>query len=676
MKTAFGMTLMLLLGCTSGSASKAEVSPVQKVIQLLGGMLEKSKKEKHEEQVQFASYKQFCDDTSAEKKNAISDAEELVEVQKSDIQKYTAKAELLTKEIQELDEDISVWTGDVKATSKVRQIEKTDYGKTHKDYTESIDALKRAIATLKKQSHDRKQAKTSLLQVAALTRLSLISSRAKQAIDTFVQQDETYGDSDELAVSGAPEANGYEFQSSGIVDMLSKLADKFVDERSALEKEEQNARQAYELLVQDLEAQIKEAKKDSSEKSGTKAKAQQSKADTEGDLKDTTSSMNEDKEYLSKLVSTCRTKAADFETRQNVRADEITAIEKAIGIISGGKVAGAAEKHLGLLIQTGVSALPQLRAEMTTQAKARVASYLHNRARELNSQTLEMLANRVSADPFKKVKKMIKDMIVRLMEEANEEAEHKGWCDTELSTNLQTRKEKTEAVETLQAEIDELNASISKLTDTIGDLSESVAELDAAMAKATKIRQAEKAKNTETIGDANDAQSAVAQALTVLKEFYAGAAESTALLQQQEEPEIFDSPYKGQQAESGGVIGMLEVIESDFARLEADTRDAEATAAKEYKDFMSESKLDKAKKSTAIEHKSAKKQDSEQALTTKKSDLEDTQEELDAALAYFDKLKPSCVDSGTSYEERVSRRKSEIESLQDALKVLNGEDIA
>ena len=39
---------------------------------------------------------------------------------------------------------------------------------------------------------------------------------------------------------------------------------------------------------------------------------------------------------------------------------------------------------------------------------------------------------------------MIKDLIVRLMEEANEEAEHKGWCDTELSTNEQTRKEKTE----------------------------------------------------------------------------------------------------------------------------------------------------------------------------------------------------------------------------------------
>merc|ERR1719316_2249615 len=107
------------------------------------------------------------------------------------------------------------------------------------------------------------------------------------------------------------------------------------------------------------------------------------------------------------------------------------------------------------------------------------------------------------------------------------------------------------------------------------------------MAKATTVRQEEKAKNTETIKDSQDAQAAVAQALTVLKEFYAKAGEATALLQQQPEaPEIFDAPYKGMQSENGGVIGMLEVIQSDFARLEAETTAAEATAQKEYDEFM------------------------------------------------------------------------------------------
>merc|ERR1719393_62327 len=200
---------------------------------------------------------------------------------------------------------------------------------------------------------------------------------------------------------------------------------------------------------------------------------------------------------------------------------------------------------------------------------------------------------------------MIKDLIVRLMEEANEEAEHKGWGDTELSTNEQTRKEKTTAVETLHSEIDELEASIAKLTEDITDLTQAVSELDAAVSKATNLRNEEKAKNTQTISDSQEAQTAVAQALTVLKEFYAKAAEATAFVQQ---PEIFDKPYKGMQAENGGVVGMLEVIESDFARLESDTKAAEATAQKEYDQFMTDSKTDKAQKSTDIEHKEAKKQ--------------------------------------------------------------------
>merc|ERR1712242_288726 len=234
--------------------------------------------------------------------------------------------------------------------------------------------------------------------------------------------------------------------------------------------------------------------------------------------------------------------------------------------------------------------------------------------------------------------------------------------------------EKTDAVETLHAEIDQLEASIAKLTEDITELTKAVAELDAAMAKATEIRQEEKATNTQTISDAGEAQTAVAQALTVLKEFYAKAGEATSLVQQPA-PEIFDSPYKGMQSENGGVVGMLEVIESDFARLEAETKAAEATAQKEYDSFMTDSKVDKAAKTKDVEHKTAKKQDQTQALTTKNDDLEGTQKELDAALAYFDKLKPSCVDAGVSYEDRVARRKEEIESLQEALRILNGEDL-
>merc|ERR1719262_694997 len=207
-------------------------------------MLEKGKKEKHEEQVQFAAYKQFCDDTTVEKTRAIAEANEDIDKLKADIQKDTADAARLTKEIAELDEDISIWNGDIKAATNVREIEKADYDATHKDYSESVDALQRAIAVLKKQSHDRKQA--SLVQLSSLTSLNLIPAEAKKAIDAFVQQSQEDLAPEGLAVS-APEANAYEFQSSGVIEMLEKLLDKFIDERTTLEKEEMNSKHAFDM---------------------------------------------------------------------------------------------------------------------------------------------------------------------------------------------------------------------------------------------------------------------------------------------------------------------------------------------------------------------------------------------------------------------------------------------
>jgi len=175
-----------------------------------------------------------------------------------------------------------------------------------------------------------------------------------------------------------------------------------------------------------------------------------------------------------------------------------------------------------------------------------------------------------------------------------------------------------------------------------------------------------------TIKDAQDAQVAVNQALTVLKEFYDKAATATSLVQQ---PKVFDEPYKGMAGENGGVVGMIEVIQSDFARLESETTTAEDSSAKEFEEFTQDSRVDRAQKTKDIEAKEGKKQNNSQMLQEAKTDLAGTQKELDAALAYYDKLKPSCVDAGESYEERVARREAEIDSLKEALKILEGDAV-
>merc|ERR1719456_1812495 len=197
MQTMRALVLAAAAAGTSAGSARSEVTPVQKVIQLLNGMLEKGKKEKHEEQVQFAAYKQFCDDTTTEKQRAIKEANEEIEMLTASIAKNEADAATLSREIAQLDEDISVWQGDKKAATEVREVENADYLNTHKDYGESIDAVERATATLKKQDYDR-------TQFVQLTKNNMIPEHAKKVISAFLAQGDELGQ-DPLSVS-APEA--------------------------------------------------------------------------------------------------------------------------------------------------------------------------------------------------------------------------------------------------------------------------------------------------------------------------------------------------------------------------------------------------------------------------------------------------------------------------------------
>merc|ERR1719235_1647637 len=142
----------------------------------------------------------------------------------------------------------------------------------------------------------------------------------------------------------------------------------------------------------------------------------------------------------------------------------------------GGAVAGGTQ-HLPSLAQQGV-ALAQLRADVRSPVQKSVARFLKDRAQRSNSRILSLIAVRVEEDPFKKIKKMIQDMVTKLMEEANEEAEHKGFCDNEMGTNKNTRDTKTGEVDELTAFIDETTSKIKKLSEEVAELGDQIAELD------------------------------------------------------------------------------------------------------------------------------------------------------------------------------------------------------
>jgi hypothetical protein len=505
----------------------------------------------------------------------------------------------------------------------------------------------------------------------------------------------------------APEANAYEFQSMDIVDMLKKLKDEFREKLADCQKEEMNSVHAYKMIVTDLDDSIENANDTIEEKKTTKAQKEEAIAMDKKELAATISTKKEDEATLKALEVECEEKKLSFGEKQQLRAEEIQAIEKAIEILKSPAVLANSEKNLDLAqTRSGAAAFPQLRSnDQVASINNRIKDFLASESHRLHSKDLALLAEKIAADPFAKVKLLIGNMITRLLNEANEDANHHGFCTKEMGENKITRNKLSEDIDGLKAACDEGKATILRLSEEIALLTKEVEDLIESMAEATKLRKEEKAANKATVEDAKAGQVAVAAATNVLKTFYEKASMATGFLQverpkmgtdewkslanpnyegpvdkglktgaswgHQEGMQTFGKKYTGMQDQAGGVLGLLEVILSDFANLEADTEAAEAKSEETYEQYMAESKKSKAVKTKQIEMDTTDKAAAENKLAEDTKDLKQTEDELLAADRYYEKLVPQCIDQGMTWEERVKARESEIASLKEALEILS-----
>eukprot|EP00928_Gymnodinium_smaydae_P054004 TRINITY_DN37857_c0_g1_i1.p1 TRINITY_DN37857_c0_g1~~TRINITY_DN37857_c0_g1_i1.p1 ORF type:complete len:723 (-),score=210.08 TRINITY_DN37857_c0_g1_i1:141-2309(-) len=711
MKLASSLALVAI--AAEASDLRSAGPGITKVVSMLNDMAATAKKEKQEEEVAFAKFQTFCGDESARLKKEISANGQEVEVLSSGIASLQSDAKTLGGAVAELQTSVSAFEADRTKQTKQRKEDNAAFLAEAQDYTESISALERALMTLQSQAHDRPAS-------AALAELSSVRARAPTELASAVAALQAFSQSEAPAGLSydAPQANAYEFQSSSIVDLLKRLKDEFRSKLSECQKQEMNSKHAFEMIKQDLSDSIEIATKDISEKSAEKERKVEAAAADKKRLAATQATKKSNEDTLAELSTECKEKRFSFDEKQQLRGEEIEAIQKAVEILSSPEVAGNGNKYFSFSQGSVATALPQfLRSNeggAAIGARGSAASVrsagIHRRAREylategkrLHNKELASFAETLSTTPFSKVAKMIESLINRLMEEANTDASHEGYCDTEMGKSKLTRAKLNEDIESLNARVEEGKSTALKLTQLIENLSEELAALEKAMTEAVEMRASEKQANAATVKDAKDAQKAVTAALAVLKDFYAKALATTAFVQtnsqvpkmgsdewtslanpsfkgtvdkgHKEGMQTFGAAYKGQQDKAGGVLALLEVVLSDFASLEADTNADEATSAKSHKDFMTQCKKDKAVKSNQLELSQADKIRTEEKIHTDTADLKGTQDSLLAAQRYYEKLAPQCVDQGMSFDERAAARQAEIASLKEALKILGGAD--
>jgi len=669
-----------------GSSVLAEsVGPLQKVIQLLGGLQEKVIDEGQSEQANFEEFSTWCQKQNTEKTNSIKAMQQEILGLKSTIDSASANVEQLSASIGKLASQISTNEKELAASVGQRDEERKLFTTRDIDLGETIDMLTRARNVLKKsldqaQKHGKMsliQSSTESMKIVAATFQHLVSAsfvdvQYREKIMSYVQ---TNSESETDAWTLIPQASqqAYDSQSGGILKIMEDLQDKAEEFRNVLQREEMETQHNFAMFKQSTEAELKafQAQLDDSKKK--RSRAEEVKATAEGDLKNVQKDLAADEQTLADVHSECMSRATEFGNSQQARADELKVLAEAKTILINGPGQALVQKPKPPKpVEEPALSFLQVRSpetdELTYTRQMEAANYLKHEGMRLKSWVLAQVGHKVQGDAFTKVKKMIQTMVEKLMEAQASEAEHKQWCDQETSKSKKAKEKKTDKVEDIQTKIDQASSLMEQRDRQIQVLLRELAEMDTAQDESVALRQKEHASFVIAEKDLSAGQLAVASAMKLLLNYYRGG--SFVQVQQKE---------RGKQQPDGpaaGIIGLLEVAESDFSSSLAEAMAREEEAQQEFDTQSQDYRVSKAAKTQDVNNKTAEKERLANLVQETKVDVRDAQAELNAVVEYLEKLKGDCETKAPAFEERQERRKREMEGLQNALSILEGRGVA
>jgi len=494
-------------------------------------------------------------------------------------------------------------------------------------------------------------------------------------------------------------AHAYEYQSNDIIATLQELKATFTGNLKELDEEEFARNSAFEKEKLAMENEKKFAEQDKAEHEAIVEKKTEEKEDAQKNQKDEQEARDSDQSFLDVLTGDCETKAAEWDQRSKVRAGELSTLNDALKALKTGVAPNyGANKKLNLIAQSSqqghwqwVESKPrahsflQIRSE--EGAPQKVLKLLSSAASRLQSDVLSAAVMKitVSADHFVKVRGLIKDLIQRLEDNAAAEQTHKAFCDDAIQKATDSRDEANSIIESKVGALNVANSEIKQLQTDIQDLEAAIAANLKALNEATELRNGDKAENEKTIDESTAGKEAVEYAITVLQQFYeeGGGAE---LLQSaytppnadrsgktvgDMAPDTFSGEYHGAKSNADGIIGLLDVILSDFERTLSATEDQEERDQAAYEAMEKDTKDDNDAKKQEIEEKEGQLTDLEDEVITLTEDKKNGVDQLANAKDELSKLKPMCLEGEETYAQRVEKREKEIEALKEAMTILN-----
>lgn len=675
------------------AATSTEITPVQKVIDLLVRLQDKVTKEGQAEAKEYDKFACFCKDQASEKLYAQEQAQKRID-------RYQETIEKLDSEREDMESDLSDSIKEIKKLLQKSKDAKQKWGKEHGELEAEIADIDAAVGGLieadKATLHVHDADSTNLMQKSAvLEQVRAAINKAHGVISKSKYGKNINPKDGKMDIIDA--AGDADKDANMVHELIESVENDLISMEDDVKKAQQEADFYWESKIASLTRQMRrlQEKIDSELKPGIARRAEEASR-LEGQIQEETTVKGQDKETLDKLSEQCERQAEIYDQRSTTRSAEITALTDAMAEVKKGAAKYGANKKLVLLqtrtasvrkmqrLQSQPVALLQVRrtsmAATMRAAAARRAQFLIAKSGEhLKSSELSLLAVKIEArkDHFYEVRGLIKDLIDRLKKEAEAEKDKKGDCDTQIGLTTDTRDTQQAESERLTGELAVAKSDIQKKTKEVAELRAQVADNEKGKAEAQELRKTETANNAQTVLDATSGMKATQNALEILNGFYSFVQTSAKKHEGRnngKSAQPFEGEYGGSHDSANGIIGMLEVVVDDFDRTIKETRDAEKNAQDEFDTAVSGFNDNIDTKNGQIDKSNDEINTLKEDVNQKTDDLASAQKLLSEALSKLETLKEMCIEQTQSYEQEVQQRTQEIASLKEALKILT--DIA
>merc|ERR1719159_1005863 len=290
-------------------------------------------------------------------------------------------------------------------------------------------------------------------------------------------------------------------------------------------------------------------------------------------------------------------------------------------------------------------------------------------ARKRNSKSLAQLAQLASRigrmssgtgeDPFEKIKGLIADMIERLESEGEADATHKAYCDKELHEATVKKDDKTAEIEKMSTAIDQMSSRKAVLEEEVATLMKELADIAKSQAEYDTWYADYEATFKSNKADMEAGIEGVKIALKVLRDYYAKT----------------DKSHVAAEGMGTGIIGLLEVCESEFTKGLAEFVANMANQKAAYETTTKENEITTTAKNQDVKYKTQEITQLTKDLASTTADRSGVQTELDAVMEYLDSLHKQCDETTEPYAVTKARREAEIAGLKEALSILEGSSV-